>query len=82
MSPTNELAVFQEKQTRRVWRNNPQYFVVLDIGEFLTDSSNTSDYLKKIRKRDDALNKGWGQIVIPLGVETSGGAQNLNQGKN
>lgn len=78
MPPTNELVVFQGKQIRRVWHNNQWYFVVLDIVKILTDSSNPSDYLKKIRKRDEALNEGWGQIVTPLRVETSGGAQNLN----
>ena len=66
MLPTNELVVFQGKQIRRIWNNNQWYFVVLDIVRVLTDSPNPSDYLKKIRKRDESLNEGWGQIVIPL----------------
>lgn len=78
MPPTNELVVFQGKQIRRVWHNNQWYFVVLDIVRVLTDSLNPSDYLKKIRKRDEALNEGWGQFVTPLRVETPGGVQNLN----
>ena len=36
-----------------------------------------TDYLKKMRKRDPELYKGWGQIVTPLYTETSGGRQKL-----
>src|SRR3989338_7213320 len=72
------LVVFQGKKVRRVWFNNQWYFVVLDIVQALTDSVNSSDYIKKIRKRDEALNEGWGQIVTPLRIETEGGPQNLN----
>jgi len=32
-----------------------------------------TDHIKKLRKRDDELAKGWGQIVTPLEIETSGG---------
>ena len=52
MPQTNELAVFQGKQIRRVWHNNQWHFVILDIIRVLTDSPNPSDYLKKIRKRE------------------------------
>lgn len=31
-----------------------------------------------MRVRDSALSEGWGQIVTPLSIETSGGKQNLN----
>ena len=31
----------------------------------LTESPNPSDYLKKVKKRDEELAKGWGQIVTP-----------------
>ena len=71
MPQTNELAVFQGKQIRRVWHNNQWHFVILDIIRVLTDSPNPSDYLKKIRKRDESLNEGWGQIVTPLEIETT-----------
>jgi len=72
------LVVFQGKDIRRIWYNNQWYFVVLDIISALTDSVNPSEYLKKLRKRDNMLNQGWGQIVTPLRIKTSGGPQNLN----
>lgn len=31
-----------------------------------------------MRKRDEQLSQGWGQIVTPLSVETAGGKQKLN----
>ncbi len=44
----------------------------------LTDTPNPSDYIKKMRKRDEELSKGWGQFVTPLSVVTTGGKQKLN----
>lgn len=33
---------------------------------------------KKLRQRDEELNKGWGQFVHPLSFQTKGGRQNVN----
>ena len=54
------------------------FFVITDVIQVLTDTSNPSDYLKKMRLRDEELSKGWGQFVTPLSVETVGGKQKLN----
>lgn len=74
------IKLFENKKIRTVWNEEDQkwYFVVVDVVEILTESTNPSDYIKKIKKRDDSLTKGWGQIVTPLLVETSGGAQKMN----
>ena len=44
----------------------------LNIAMLLTETANSADYIKKMRKRDAELAKGWGQIVTPLWLETSG----------
>ncbi len=44
----------------------------------LSQTSNVTDYIKKMRQRDAELAKGWGQIVTPLSVKTKGGVQKLN----
>lgn len=44
----------------------------------ITDSVNPTDYIKKMKKRDPELSKGWGQIVTPLSVQTAGGRQRVN----
>lgn len=76
----SNIKLFEEKMIRSVWNEEEQnrYFVVVDVVEVLTDTPNPSDYIKKMRRRDDALSKGWGQIVTPLSVETAGGRQKLN----
>ena len=54
------------------------FFCVVDVVEALTDSKDPKDYIKKMKKRDPELSKGWGQIVTPLSVQTAGGKQKVN----
>ena len=73
-----QLAVFKGKQIRRTLHNNEWWFSVPDVIEALTDTVNATDYIKKMRIRDNELAKGWGQIVTPLWLETQGGKQKIN----
>ncbi len=73
-----KIALFKGKRVRKVVHKSEWWFVVNDVVFALTDSPNINDYIKKMRKRDDELSKGWGQIVTPLSVETPGGHQKLN----
>ncbi len=54
-----KLAIFEGKRIRRKWDESQEkwYFSVVDIIAVLTDSSNPTDYLKKLRKRDFELGK-------------------------
>ena len=72
---TGKLVVFEDKQIRRVLHNGEWWFVVKDVVEILTDTSNSTDYIKKMRERDSTLSEGWGQIVTPLPIDTPGGKQ-------
>jgi DNA-damage-inducible protein D len=72
------IAIFQRKEVRRTLHNNEWWFVVADVVAALTDSADVTQYLQKLRKRDPELTKGWVQIVHPLIISTSGGAQKLN----
>lgn len=74
----HHMIVFKGTNIRRVWHNDEWWFVVKDIIEALIDTSNSTDYIKKMRMRDPVLSKGWGQIVTPLSIDTGGGKQNLN----
>jgi hypothetical protein len=74
----SKLAVFKGKEIRKTIHNNEWWFVVNDIVQALTDTPDAKDYIRKMRDRDEELGKGWGQIVTPLSVQTSGGPQNLN----
>ena len=74
------IVIFEDKPVRRVWLEKKEewYFVIADIIAILAESSNPTDYIKKMRKRDEKLSKGWGQIVTPLAIKTKGGLQKAN----
>lgn len=80
MVKKQEIKLFEEKKVRSVWDSETEewYFVVVDVVEILTESKNPTDYIKKMKKRDPELAKGWGQIVTPLPIQTVGGKQRLN----
>ena len=63
----SNIKLFESKKIRSVWNETEKcwYFVVSDVIQILTDTPNPSDYIKKMRKRDSELAKGWGQIVPP-----------------
>ena len=73
-----KIAIFRKKEIRKTIHKNEWWFVVNDVVEALTDTPNVKDYIKKMRKRDEELSKGWGQFVTPLSVHTTGGSQSLN----
>ena len=80
MTKKQAIQLFEEKKVRTVWDDEQEkwYFCVADVVEVLTDSVTPTDYIKKMKKRDPELSKGWGQIVTPLSVQTAGGKQRVN----
>ena len=66
----NKLAIFESKEIRKVWYNDEWWFVVEDIVFALTESVNDKDYINKLKKRDQELQKGWGQFVHTLEIKT------------
>lgn len=53
----SNIKLFQDKKIRSVWNDEEEqwYFSIVDVVEALTDSANPTDYLKKMRKRDESL---------------------------
>lgn len=80
MAKKQDIKLFEEKKVRSVWDEEQEkwYFCVVDVVDVLTDSVNPTDYIKKMKKRDPLLAQGWGQIVTPLSIQTSGGKQKVN----
>lgn len=69
MDEKDALVVFQDKDIRRTWHGDEWWFVIKDVVFALTDSKNPSEYLKKMRRRDDSLNeafKGGDNLYPPL----------------
>ena len=57
---------------------NEWWFVIGDVVMALTDSVQPDGYIKDMRRRDEELSKGWGQIATPLLIQTEGGPQKVN----
>lgn len=75
---TSKIALFKGKEIRRVIHQNEWWFVINDVVKALTDSVQPDGYIKDMRRRDEELSKGWGQIATPLKVSTEGGKQKMN----
>ena len=60
----SNIKLFESKQIRSVWNEFDQnwYFSVQDVVQLLTDTTDVKDYIKKMKKRDLALNSNWGTI--------------------
>jgi len=63
---TTKIALFKKKEIRKTIHNNEWWFVVNDIVEVLTDSTDVKQYIKRLRSRDSELNSYWGTICTPL----------------
>lgn len=66
MEQENKLVVFQDKEIRSVWHNDEWWFAVVDVVEVLSESKDVRQYVKRMRSRDQELNRNWGTICTPL----------------
>ncbi len=64
--PTTKIAVFRKKEIRKTIHNNEWWFSITDVVAALTDSTDTKQYIKKMRQRDPELSSYWGTICTPL----------------
>ena len=57
MDQPNKIILFNDKSIRNYWDDEQDewFFSVVDVVAALTDSANPTDYLKKLRKRDEQL---------------------------
>jgi prophage antirepressor-like protein len=74
MDINNEIAIFEAKQIRRHYDSEKEiwYFSIVDIIAALTDSTNPTDYLKKMRKRDLELNSYLGTNCPQVAMLSNG----------
>ena len=57
MDENNSIQLFEDRKIRTAWDEEREewYFSVVDVVAALSDSANPTDYLKKMRKRDEQL---------------------------
>ncbi|CAK7075661.1 MAG: hypothetical protein PARBA_03075 [Parabacteroides sp.] len=75
MTKKEAIKIFEEKKVRTVWDDETEewYFSVVDVIAVLTDSSNPTDYLKKMRKRDEQLASFIGTNCPQITMQTETG---------
>ena len=71
----NEIKLYENKKIRSAWDDEKEewYFSVVDVVGVLTDSENPTDYLKKMRKRDEQLASYIGTNCPQVVMKSSGG---------
>jgi len=67
------LALIDDLKIRRTLHNNEWWFAVDDVVGALTGPLDSGEYLRKMRRRDRGLARGWGRFVIPLWLESPNG---------
>jgi len=70
---TTKIVLFRNQEIRREVYNGEWYFSIVDVVESLTDSKNATDYLKKLRKRDEELGLYIGTNCPQVEMETETG---------
>jgi DNA-damage-inducible protein D len=80
----SNIKLFESKQIRSAYNEDEQkwYFSVQDVVEALTATVNAKDYIKKMKKRDDALNANWGTICPPVEMTAADGKKRKIQAAN
>ena len=75
MAKEANIKIFEEKRVRTVWDDEKEewYFSVVDVVGILTDSVNPTDYLKKLRKRDELLGEYIGTNCPQVEMKTETG---------
>jgi len=75
MTKEANIKLFEEKRVRTVWDEEKEewYFSVVDVVGILTDSVNPTDYLKKLRKRDELLGEYIGTNCPQVEMKTETG---------
>jgi DNA-damage-inducible protein D len=80
----SNIKLFESKQIRTVWNEFDQkwYFSIQDVVQLLTDTTDVKDYIKKMKKRDAALNSNWGTICPLVEMTAADGKKRKIQASN
>lgn len=77
MKSQNAIKLFEDQKIRTSWNEEEEewYFSIVDVVGVLTDSTNPTDYLKKLRKRDAILGDYLGTNCPQVAMPTNTGKQ-------
>lgn len=76
-----ELEFIMDETIRKVWKPKEEewYFSIVDVCQFLTDSTDTKQYIKKMKQRDKELANNWGTICTLLPIPAADGKMRRSQ---
>ena len=79
-----ELEFITDSQIRKVWNSTEEqwYFSIVDVVQYLTDSTDAKQYIKKMKMRDNELAVNWGTICTLLPIPASDGKKHRAQVAN
>lgn len=71
----SSIKLFESRKIRSVWdeKDSKWYFSVKDVVEALTDSSDPTQYVKKMLSRDELLKSNWGTICTLVEMHAADG---------
>lgn len=72
---SDDVKMFEDSQIRSVWDNEKEewYFSVVDVVGVLSESKNPTDYLRKMKKRDEILASYLGTNCPKVGMVSTNG---------
>lgn len=75
----NTLALFEEKQIRKTWKESKWYFSVVDVIYALTDSSNPRRYWSdlKIKLKNEEYDIELYELIVQLKLQSTNGKKYL-----
>jgi hypothetical protein len=84
MEEKNAIKLFQDKKVRVKWDADKEdyYFSIVDVVAILTESINPTDYLKKLRKRDQELGTYLGTNCPQIQMHTETGKTRITLAGN
>lgn len=79
-----ELEFIYDDKVRKVWHAQEEewYFSIDDVITVLTESSDSKQYIKKLRSRDPFLSANWGTICTPVKMKAADGKMRKIQSTN
>lgn len=83
MEQENKLAVFQEKEIRRIWHNDEWWFSVIDVVEVLSDSKNPRRYWSDLKRK--LKKEGYVEVydkIVQLKMEAPDGKMRATDAAN
>lgn len=78
----NKLALFEEKQIRKTWKDEKWYFSIEDVIYALTDSKDPKQYIQKLKQRDVEIKMNWGTICTMVQMAAKDGKKRRIQMSN